>query len=179
MSGKPPSAHIVIGPESSGTRFLTGILIDAGCTGDAGHAQRWDTMVPKAKKYPHIVWRKSVPHGKAWPRLTHMVRTLESNGYKDVRVIVLVREPFALQHSQVKRRHVPNIAAACRNIRKAYLHIFNHLAKSGAAFSVVSYEALALHGVPARRSILDELGLRLLKPNVTPRNENAKHYKHK
>lgn len=177
---KPTSAHIVVGPESSGTRFLTSILIDAGCEGDATHRQRWDRGVPEARKHRHIVWRKSVPHGHNWPQLTNLASLLSKHGYVKIYVVVLVREPYALHRSQIKRGHVPDLAAAWKNTRRAYLYIFAHLAKlakAGVPFLIVPYEALALQGVPARRAILKQLGLELLRPRVKPRNENAKHYK--
>jgi hypothetical protein len=90
-------AFIVIGPESSGTKFLTRLFVKAGCYGDAWHKQRLDTEEPNE---PLVVLRRSYPHGGEWPDLREIVERFK--GY-DVRVILIVRSQQFTVAS--RRRH--------------------------------------------------------------------------
>lgn len=95
-------AFLVIGPESSGTKFLTSLFLQAGCQGDKGHEQRWDRQVPTVSP---VVWRRSYPHGGEWPDLGAMMAQLD--GY-EVRVIVIIRSLQFTVESR-KRRAVGDV----------------------------------------------------------------------
>ena len=175
MSGS--AAYLVAGAESSGTRMLTGLLVAAGCSGSAGHAQAWDAKAPHADEHPRVVWRRSVPHGGAWPELREMVERLRSRGYDDVRFVVTVRDRHCLASSQVAAGHVADAACASENIRRCYRHIFSQLAEMPEApYVIAPYESLVLHGAKAAGRLLEALGLDAPDDMPPFRDENAKYF---
>lgn len=90
-------AFIVIGPESSGTKFLTRLFLRAGCEGDPWHEQRLDNHDPDTDL---IVFRRSYPHAGRWPDLPAIVERFMELGF-DVRLIVIIRSmQFALASRQ-------------------------------------------------------------------------------
>lgn len=131
-------AVLVLGPESSGTRWLTRTLIDAGCVGDDGHVQRWDAELPTDE--PLVVWRRSFPHGQQWPDAITMIRTLQARDY-DVRVLVTARDWYCMEQSQHRFQEARDVRP---NSQRAYLDIFTALRCTNAPFVVVSYEALLM-----------------------------------
>src|SRR6266540_4276722 len=104
-------AYLVLGPESSGTRFVTKLLIDAGCLGDGDHEQRLDKPGDQSRELleeallPHdetpIVWRRSYPHGGQWVDISQAVGQLRRKGY-DVHAVVTTRDWFPMIQSQLK-----------------------------------------------------------------------------
>lgn len=176
-------AFLVVGPESHGTHLVTDVLRNAGCIGHAGNHVPWqpDNKVllrgrkkPWQYKFPTdqqpwdqklptdedpIVWRRSIPHGKEWINITSMIYILREREYA-VHVIVVTRDTFAGLQSQLKWRHTRDIETGKANIKQAYLHIFRHLLKSGAEYTMVNYEALALYP-KAQDFFLQQLGLEL------------------
>lgn len=148
-------AILVLGPESSGTRFVTSVFIAAGCTGDADHGQRFDLRLPTE---PRIVWRRSFPHNYAWPDARELIDRLRETGY-DVSVAVTSRDWHCMASSQVKSGHVSETGIAMNNIRRAYLDIFQALYDTSAPFVVVSYESLVHYREAALKRMLAEFGL--------------------
>jgi len=137
-------AFIVIGPESTGTRLWTRVLIGCGCYGDGGHSQRLDAMIPKGE--PLIVWRRSAPHAHKWPDLAAMAQRLRGAGYPSVQVLVTTRDWWATTRAQVRDGHVRSEDEAASHLRIAYAKIFDALYKTGLPFTVLSYEGLAQRG---------------------------------
>lgn len=131
-------AFLVVGPESSGTRLVTRLLIDAGCHGSDKHfGQPFDSGIPDAP--PDLaVWRRSVPHNHRWPNITRMVNLLRNRGYS-VQMIVTTRDWYAMIQSQVKAGHVTNMHHAYANLQRAYTHIFSN---SNVEYIILSYENL-------------------------------------
>ncbi len=170
------AAYLVVGPESSGTRMVTELLIAAGCEGDCGHTQRWDQGSPEAADHPMIVWRRSVPHAGRWPDIAAICADLVSAGYGRLIVLVTVRDATCLERSQVMRRHVGTCVSARENISRCYRHIFKGLARAdGAEVVMVSYEALLLHGDLAAAALLERIGIDGPGELVIT-DQNAKHY---
>ena len=141
---------LVLGPESSGTRWLTSILCDAGCWGTASHEQAWDARFPDGLS--PIVWRRSLPHGAEWPNLTAMIDGLRDNHY-DVFGLVMVRDWFAMESSQRRFRDDD----VTTNTQRAYRDIF--LALQDVPFIVVSYEALLVRPDAYATRLLERLEL--------------------
>lgn len=169
---------LVVGPESSGNRLLAGILIRAGCIGDASTEQVWDRILPE-NKTPAVVIR-SFPHGDIWPDLTEIHGQLVRNGYI-VTTLITVRNPIAAFRSQMKAGHVANIASARNSIEEAYRRIFRSVRSP---FYLVPYSALTGEPDGFLTAFLEEIGL---PPIVTGPvvvdgfernivNQNAKHY---
>lgn len=116
MNGK--RAIMVLGPEASGTRLVTRILIAAGCMGDGGHDQRLDWEPPTADL---IVWRRSLPHDNVWPDIACMVRYLRLQGY-EVSAIVTDRSDEPMIVAQA-RDHVAAQPVAVNHIGRARMLI--------------------------------------------------------
>jgi hypothetical protein len=163
-------AFLVLGPESSATRLMTGLLIDAGCWGDAGHEQRLDTVLADA---PLLVWRRSVPHDGHWPDIASMIDKLRAAGYA-VAAVIMSRDWHALAISQEQRGHTPDVGAALANIRYAYRHIFAHL-PGDVPFELVNYEALVARPAATVGYLFQRLGLPPL-PLVDVYDGNARYY---
>ncbi len=149
-------AYLILGPESSGTRCVTRILLDAGCHGGAGHEQEFDRAPPRGVS--PVVWRRSIPHGKEWPDITRMVNVLKANGY-EVKAIATTRDWHPAIESQLKARHVGSREEARANLRRAYPFIFWHLAETKIPFWVVSYEALVARPKKVVGKLMEALGL--------------------
>lgn len=144
-------AFIILGPESSGTRYMTRLFIQAGCYGDRGHSQRLDKYIPEVsegivKDHKALVWRRSLPHGsggdKGFPDIVHMKRTLEFAGY-DAYAIVMVRDWSCMLQSQVdKRSRVGDYHTASQNTREAYNRIFMAMHFESIPYFMVTYESM-------------------------------------
>lgn len=150
-------SYLVLGPESSGTRLMTRLLMAAGCRGDDGHGQHFDDELPSADGTP-IVWRRSVPHAEQWPDIQTMVAQLTDTGYS-TQAVVMTRAWWAMMPSQVANRNVPDQLAALGRIRRAYAHIYGPLWDCGVPFTVVSYEALVQWPGETVGNLCDLLGL--------------------
>ena len=176
--------YLVVGPESSGTRLVTSLLMDCGCAGSSGHHQEFDHGAPQAEQYPLAVWRRSVPHGPKMPDLRGMVRILlRQGGYDQVVVVVVARDSFALGRSQKARSHLRRTGPGVQEkLIRAYAHIFDEVLELRLIWSerivayMLPYEALVLQGEKAVSVILKALGLPKRKGKVKLRDENAKHY---
>lgn len=172
--------YLVVGPESSGNRLLAGVLIRAGCVGDATTAQRWDKTLPETET-PAVVIR-SYPHGDIWPDLREIAAILQERGYK-VTVLITVRNPVAVISSQVKRRRAKTARDSESAIRKAYKMIMEQV--GGLEFHMIPYETIIHGGDDALKGILRTLNL---PPNVsgpvivdgharTITDQNQKHFR--
>jgi len=174
-------AIIVVGPESSGTRIMTKILIACGAWGDHGHNQRMDKKVPEGKDL--VVWRRSLPHGsrakkRDWPDLWEMKKALRAAGYCDPLLIGMTRDFKSMVKSQVKNGHVLSEIEAKNNIDDAYHMICSSPFEDDFAdICLVSYETLVAHP----RGVLEYIseyvdGLDIKAPLPALRDENAKYY---
>lgn len=148
-------AYLVLGPESSGTRMMTRLLMESGCVGDGDHEQRWDTGLPTGQT--PIVWRRSLPHGGEWPSIDLMTHRLREQGYT-VYAIVMMRDWTAVAHSQIEHwGHTWE--TALDNIRTAYPYIFSSLLKFQVPYVMVSYESLVQHGSQSLNELFGSIGL--------------------
>lgn len=166
-------AVLVLGPESSGTRLMTRILIAAGCHGQDGHHQEWDRALPEDGRAP-IVWRRSFPHGGQWPDIVAMSHQLRQRGYV-VKAVVLAREPQALERSQVAAGHVGTVEEARWHLQRAYQRIMTGLTRAEVEYILVPYEALVLHPAPVQAYLARRLDLPA-SPHVAVYDGNAKWY---
>lgn len=148
-------AFLVLGPESSGTRLMTRLLITAGCYGDDGHKQRLDEHIPDNE--PLIVWRRSVPHDGQYPDLAKMVKGLRAVGYV-VTAVIMSRDWHAMAESQVNAPHTRSKKVAAANTRDAYRHIFAYLPYQ-VPYELVNYESLTRRPETAVKRLYERLGL--------------------
>lgn len=82
-------AFVVVGPESSGTKFITKLFITAGCWGDAWHQQRLDSQNPP-KGVDLVVFRRSFPHDGEWPNIKQIRDRFNVLGFS-VYIVVVIR----------------------------------------------------------------------------------------
>ena len=163
-------AILILGPEATGTRLLTTILISAGAVGDATHFQPFDDGNISGDL---IVWRRSVPHMKKWLNLQDMLESLE--GY-DVCAVVTVRDWWCTEKSQVRNAHVPNVETAAVNMARSYREIFGQLATFNVPFSVVVYESLVAYPHSVQRALMSDLGLDFPRRFVSVVDGNRKYW---
>jgi hypothetical protein len=132
-------AFLVFGPESSGTRLMTRVLIACGCVGDGGHKQGWDSIWPRDEDL--IVWRRSFPHERRWPNIAQIVEQLRSRGYQ-VSAFLTNRDWYATARSQVYRGHVPSLDVAYWNISSAFARIASAFQTMEVPYQIAQYEIL-------------------------------------
>jgi hypothetical protein len=170
-------AFLVLGPESSGTRLLTSLLIAGGCAGDATHFQPFDNR--DFGNADPIVWRRSYPWSirRLWPDLgADLLPRLERGGFTVQRAVVTMRDWYALAKSQVRHNHVSTESAALENIATAYREIFRQLHEHKIAARTVAYEAVTGFQERAVRPLLRELGLNREATLPPIRDESTKYY---
>ena len=121
---------LVCGPESSGNRFVTKLLVAAGVAGDDGHDQGFDYDLWSDRPMPDdVVLRRSIPHGRGGPRgnprawgptpdLVHIAARALQRGYT-VQTIYVYRDPYCCARSQVGAGHLELFEAALESIRGA------------------------------------------------------------
>lgn len=166
-------AFLVYGPESSGTRLMTRILISAGCVGDDGHGQRFDNSPPREESL--IVWRRSVPHANGWPDIEKQVESLKQSGYA-VHAVVTIRDWAACIPAQIRAGHARNKERSIQRSRRAMAHIFSSLWGVGVPYEVVTYEALVTHTYPIIADLLSRLGLDMPTSIPDIRDCNVKYW---
>lgn len=181
MTDRPKRAFLVLAPESHGGHLATDLLVHAGCHGHSGshvpwrpeacrlgptddkpwdHAlptdvQPWDEALPTTED--PVVWRRSLPHGAAWVDIAGMAGLLRARGYA-VTALIVTRDRHCALQSQLKWRHVADLATGIANIERAWRHIFAHLEQAAVPFVVASYEALVSYP-QAQDRLLESLGL--------------------
>jgi len=165
-------AFLVLGPESSGTRLMTCLLISAGCYGDDGHEQRLDHGLPVAE--PLIVWRRSLPHRGEWPDLRAIIRNLKGAGYETT-ALVMSRDWHALVQSQLAAPHALDTETALAQIRQAYALIFYMLHVTDTPSEIVNLEALIQRPNEVAGHLMQRLGLPQ-PTGVEIYDANAKYY---
>jgi LPS sulfotransferase NodH len=149
-------AICVMGPERSGNRLMTRLLIHAGCQGDGAHVQRWDTTPPTTES--PIVWLRSCPHAGAWPDLSGWLQALHVTGYT-VHAVVMTRDWFIQGASQLRAGHVVSVTQAEAHQQAAYLSIFAALSRREVPFVLLSYEALCQRPQAVMARLCARLGL--------------------
>jgi len=171
-------AFLVVGVESSGTRLVTKLLIEAGCAGDAGHVQRWDSQDPGG--LDPIVWRRSVPHAGVLPRFSSLTQHLLMFGYQTT-FVVITRDWFIQSISHAKNFHELGFTFpdSLELMKKAYRHLLYEVSQSSSDFILVNYESLVAEPELVASWICRMLKLKV--PSVdflhTITNENIKHTK--
>ena len=156
----PERAVIVCGPESSGTRLATRLLMSMGCRGDAGHTQPWDAVRDSDRPDPAggpVVWRRSLPHAKSWPNLGDMVSRLRGAGF-EVGGVVTVRCWKCTVKSQEQRGRARG-ATAEDNVRRALQYASTQLNAAQVPWVLLVYEALVARPVEVVRWLAGALGL--------------------
>ena len=179
------NCYLVFGPEGSGTRLITRILIGAGCQGDDVHLQSFDIennfddysscSLPLAKS--PVVLRRSFPYGMWWPDIPMLINSIKQQNY-DPYIVIVSRDWKGILGSQVRRKMAGGQEEdILHNIRKTYKFILSNISME--KFVIVNYENLILEKKAVNEFLkqielkpLTDLKLKML--NL--RNENKKYY---
>lgn len=153
-------AYIVTGAESSGTCFLTQLLLDAGCVGKAGGHQPYDATIygvsiPEPRP-SFVAVQRSIPHAQTWVNLGLIVDELRRCGYF-VTMLLPVRDPHCQQQSQLTQHHAESVEQYTTNITAAWREAFAVILGRAVDFVVVPYQSLERE--QCRRWLEQRLGL--------------------
>lgn len=171
------NGYFVVGAESSGTRLMTKILIEAGCKGEDTHQQTFDKK-PFPKPKQNIIFRRSVPHAGEMPDINNIIQRFRTSNYNPF-IIVTVRDWYTIKKSQVKNNHVKNENEALVNLNKIYPYIFNAIQKQNVPHIIVTYESITQRWETIN-NILDYLDLPKIEKNqIEIYDGNKKWYKFK
>lgn len=157
-------AFIVVGPESSGTRVLTRLLIALGCWGDGGHYQPLDRQIRERKVSlvksgdKDIVFRRSIPHSGKYPDIVDIANVFLRAGALPI-LIVTTRNWPCMALSQVKNRHARSVEEAYGKIRKAEKIIAEDIERGGLSYLKVHYDFLVMHPRAAIKALTHFLGV--------------------
>lgn len=144
---------LVIGPEHSGTRYMTEVLVKAGAYGDYTHKQRMDDRkIPTDKEI--VVLRRSVPHGnEIEPDISWYID-------KDTWFVVIMRSYPFLNFSQERDKGL--VKTDSDRITEAYKYIMSIVEPNKTI--IVSHEALIKYGEYVPRMVCEKFGLKYNGP---------------
>lgn len=169
-------AFFVLGPESSGTRLATEILIAAGCHGSSDHIQPLDDPQFNLKSIPistPIAWRRSFPHNTEIPKLVDMLRRVRP---RQATAIVTVRDWYCARQSQLRdHQHATTVEQADRNIFQAYELIFHKLRLCCVPWRMFVYESITAN-LNAQVRFIESLGLSALVKLIDVHDGNDKYW---
>lgn len=148
-------AYLVVGPEASGNRYLTRLLLSAGCGGGfrlgSQHEQVFDLPdggLDLSGDLPErLAFCRSYPWGPSpgrWDFWTGILDNFRDHGYV-TDVLLLVRDQRATELSQVKAGHTVNLDDSWHNLRRAYRQIVQDVARADVDLLPVPYSALGRH----------------------------------
>lgn len=163
---EPDTAYFVIGAESSGTKMVTKLLMQAGVYGTDEHDQFIDQAIGNKERMdryvsgePLVVVRRSWPHGGEEPDVKGIYDALTEEGYT-VMFVVTTRSYPTMIESQIEfEQHAPTRARALENISDAYLGIFYWIRRLKAPYIMVSYGDMARNKTATLHWMLNALNL--------------------
>lgn len=149
--------YIVVGPESSGNRYLVKFMIESGdCFGQSGHNQPFDIKERLNIRQPwsHIsfsefeksnkscgVLHRSMPHGGEFVDLVFMISQASSSGYHPHLLMIHRSDPHVIL-SQIRNHHTISSMQSMSNIDLAWRKIFEAVVKTNVHYNLLTYELL-------------------------------------
>lgn len=174
----PPRSFLVIGPESSGTKMATRILLAAdGCRRlpeqaylDLSKSERFEEFYDEGD----LVVHRSVPYADTWEHIPTLIDQLDAHAAFAAAVVVIRSWPATVD-SQLRHGHARTPNESEDRTRRALAHIFQGMLDAGAPFVVVTYAGMA-YDQQLLLWLYSRLGL--TPPATLPQIEdrNAKHY---
>ena len=119
--------------------MLAKAFLRAGVHGDASHLQTLDDM-DFTNASDDIMYRNSIPHG-GWMMPMGEIADRMRRAYRNVYCVLIDREDYYMELSQVKRGHQPDVESAGENIALAREHITSEIRDMGAQPALVQYES--------------------------------------
>jgi len=171
---KKRKAFVVVGPESSGTRFVTKLFIRVGLVEplnniECSNSDFLKEVISRSRGKDSIVCRRSFPHGRRkdmWDICLSDIRdTLIVYGF-DPRFIITIREQYALAGSKLYRKHCSIPDRPYESIRKEYVFILRQLTED-INFYLLSTSLLMVSPNRVLRSLSKWVGFDLNTPKNT------------
>ncbi len=167
--------YLVCGSEASGCHLATNILANAGVIKEE--------KIPPKVTFP-IVYRRSFPHGGEWWTVERIVKPLMDAGlitYKDVHVIIPVRNWVCAIKSAVMRGHSKDAKEARRKLKRAYKTIFAEITLHNLDYTVFSYDECTRNPKQYLKEFYKALSLKVSNKQLNEiikkiTNENDKFY---
>lgn len=181
-------AFVVFGAVSSGNRMLAGLLIEAGCLGEASSAvgAGYNESLPEpGLELPPVVIRSS-PHGTDYedPDVAKVCAELLECGYEPT-VLIPIRHPVATMRSALSQGHTLAGGPSAELYSSGMSWVANQVTRimDLAPFYFVPYESLFCPG--AAESLLELLELPVFPIDAVTVNrrrrqlvnQNAKHFR--
>jgi len=174
-------AFLIVGPASSGTRFVTRCFIESGCLGNAGFDQEFDVQLPPPSK--HIVWKthnacalRESQKVKTLPLIQMVCEALEAE-YIPV-IIVVLRDLHSIAASAFARGYAGTFNELYKHSILVYEKIFSDLRQLSCDKHILSYDYLSV----SPKDVLRELGKKIdfnFSQHIYAVDENKKHYRDK
>ena len=158
----------VLGPETTGTRFWTGLFVQAGCFGKGSDVQDLISLMQESN-LDHVqtaVWRYSYPMGDIWPDLDEIIGIAKKAGFDQFQAAITHRDWLCISRFDLKRFN---------RLQQAYLQIYRNLEKFNIPFTHLNYESAIHYGSTYAQDILKFYDL-TLDDNVEIRDGNKRHY---
>ncbi len=97
---------LVTGPESSGTKLVTRLLIDSGYSGSYFDEQPFDDYFNNEQLLPYMncVFRRSIPHAQVNPDYQKIKYWINQSNLH-LKTIITVRNYIPCLKSKIKRKH--------------------------------------------------------------------------
>jgi hypothetical protein len=147
--------YVVVGPESSGNRYLVKFMIEAGeCLGRSGHNQPFDVRTRGWGSWSYLelyefdisnhtcaVLHRSMPHGGEFVNLTFIIQQITRAGYHPHLLMIHRADPVVIQ-SQIRNHHTVSHDQSMLNIDAAWRHIFKAVVKTNVHYTLLTYELL-------------------------------------
>lgn len=179
---------LVVGAESTGTRYLTDLLTQHPDVYGPENAKYhndildevWnssDAKLPEElMQYNNIITRRSMPHSRKpkqsaryldFPDL-YKVILMAGSQYRHLTLLVTVRSPTAnltswtLERASASRKYT----YAYIQYQLAYRNIFEFISKHSVNYYICPYEAILLDGASYMNSLYLELGLSSFSPEI-------------
>jgi len=172
-------AYLVVGPESSGTRLMTRLLIEAGCIGQASHNQPLDQVLKgkadlsKHSEESRFVFRRSVPHAGHMPDLSRIDTRFRECGCQTF-WIVMFREWAAMARSKVHQGHQNKREDAECRVVPQLTHIFRFLVEHRPDFIIIDSSLMFIAPERALKQLEAVTGFNFRKEIIN--DADAKHY---
>ena len=162
-------AFFVVGPESSGTRFVQRSFISAGCTNKRDWMFNENDGKHNFNPKTDIVFHRSIPHQRVIPDLKMIRLAMENSGFNVIPLLV-VRDWHCTISSQIFRGISKDSEEAGAKIRKAIAKVAVDLPD----FLLITYETFCRKPGFRRWLLTEKYGLQ--KPTEPIFFMNDKYY---
>ena len=167
-------AFIIVGPSSSGSRFVSRLFVQAGALGETGFVQSFDTQLPEPEA--DIVWKSHNNHlpGAGTIPVAQQIKLAQEAGYEPV-VVLVFRDVFALTASMTQRQYDFDNEDPYGLNTHWYLRTWSEVLQLDVKTAILSYDALSVYNDAYIRFIEKLLDFKFADRNYAV-DENKKYF---